>query len=196
MAKPKGTLQAQKLGVRDRLIHTADRLFYAEGVRAVGIDRVLAEAGVAKASLYSHFRCKDELIAAYVQHRIAQARAESENFLAPVPPAERALRMFDWLVEWVQSPGFRGCPLQQVVSEITDAEHPARIAASAQREWLLARFTEWVKASGLPKPNQLAGALLVLFDGAVAASAQDGPQRARDARWAAKALLAISYEAK
>ena len=189
-------MQAHKLGVRDRLIHTADRLFYAEGVRAVGIDRVLAEAGVAKASLYSHFRCKDELIAAYVQHRIAQARAESENFLAPVPPAERALRMFDWLVEWVQSPGFRGCPLQQVVSEITDAEHPARIAASAQREWLLARFTEWVKASGLPKPNQLAGALLVLFDGAVAANAQDGPQRARDARWAAKALLAISYEAK
>ena len=176
-------------GVRDRLLDAADRLFYTEGVRAVGIDRVLAEADAAKASLYSHFGCKDELVAAYLERRIADARARIEAFTAAVPPGDRALRIFDWVVEWAETPDFRGCPMQHVVSEIANPTHPARVVAASQREWLLARFTEWVKATGVANPDPMAGALVVLFDGAVAASEQDGPQRARDARWAARALL-------
>jgi AcrR family transcriptional regulator len=176
-------------GVRNRLLEAADRLFYTEGVRAVGIDRVLAEAEAAKASLYSHFGCKDELVAAYLERRVAAARASIDAFVSPVPPEERALRMFDWILEWVEAPEFRGCPMQHVVSEIADPAHPARLVAASQREWLFERFTEWAKAAGAPNPKALAGALVVLFDGAVAASEQDGPQRARDARWAAKALL-------
>jgi AcrR family transcriptional regulator len=175
--------------VRDRLLGAADRLFYKEGVQAVGIDRVLAEAEAAKASLYSHFGCKDELVAAYLERRVGAARTSIEAFVSSVPPEDRALRIFDWIVEWVETPDFRGCPMQHVVSEIADSNHPARVVAASQREWLLARFTEWLKAAGVSNPKPLAGALLVLFDGAVAASEQDGPQRARDARWAAKALL-------
>ena len=79
--------------------------------------------------------------------------------------------------------------MQHVVSEIANPTHPARVVAASQREWLLARFTEWVKATGVANPDPMAGALVVLFDGAVAASEQDGPQRARDARWAARVLL-------
>jgi AcrR family transcriptional regulator len=171
------------------LLEAADRLFYNEGVRAVGIDRVLAEAEAAKASLYSHFGCKDELVAAYLERRVAAARASIEAFVSAVPPADRALRIFDWILEWVENRDFRGCPMQHVVSEIPDASHPARLVAASQREWLLARFTEWVREAGAANPKALAGALMVLFDGAVAASEQDGPQRARDARWAARALL-------
>jgi AcrR family transcriptional regulator len=177
------------LAVRDRLLEAADRLFYAEGTRAVGIDRVLAEAEAAKASLYSHFGCKDELVAAYVQHRIALARSSIEAFVAPIPPGERALRIFDWIVAWVETPDFMGCPLQRVVGEVADAGHPARVLAADQRDWLRARFTEWVKAAGLANAQQLATALLVLFDGAVIASVQDGSRRASDARWAAGELL-------
>lgn len=177
------------LGVRERLLDTADHLFYKEGVRAVGIDRVLAEADAAKASLYLHFGCKDELIAAHVERRVAGARSQIETYLSNTPPNERALRFFDWVVEWVKSPDFRGCPLQHIVAEISDPKHPARIVAAAQREWLHARFSEWAGAAGVTNPGATAGALLVLFDGAIAASEQDGPQRARDARWMAKQLL-------
>jgi AcrR family transcriptional regulator len=183
------TANTRESGVRNRLLEAADRLFYTEGVRAVGIDRVLADAEAAKASLYSHFRCKDELVAAYLERRVAAARASIDAFVSTVPPKDRALRMFDWIIEWVEAPEFRGCPMQHVVSEIADATHPARRVAASQREWLFEHFTEWARAAGAPNAKAVAGALVVLFDGAVAASEQDGPQRARDARWAAKALL-------
>jgi AcrR family transcriptional regulator len=178
-----------QIGVRERLLDTADHLFYKEGVRAVGIDRVLAESGAAKASLYLHFGCKDDLIAAHVERRAVGARSQIETYLSSTPPNERALRFFDWVVEWVKSPDFRGCPLQHVVAEISDPKHPARAVAAAQREWLHARFSEWTRAAGVTNPRATAGALVVLFDGAIAASEQDGPQRARDARWMAEQLL-------
>lgn len=179
-----------QVSVRERLLDTADHLFYKEGVRAVGIDRVLDEAGAAKASLYLHFGCKDDLIAAHVERRVAGARAQIETCLSATPPNERALRFFDWVVEWVESPDFRGCPLQHVVAEISDPKHPARAVAASQREWLHARFSEWARAAGVSNPRATVGALIVLFDGAIAASEQDGPQRARDARRMAELLLA------
>jgi AcrR family transcriptional regulator len=179
---------AQK-SVRERLLDTADRLFYQEGVRAVGIDRVLAEAGAAKASLYSHFGCKDDLVAAHVERRAAAARELIEAYVADIPPADRVLRFFDWVVMWTKSPGFRGCPLQHVVTELSDPKHPARAVVAAQREWIHSKFLEWAKAAGVPNPANVAGGLVVLFDGAVAASEHDGPQRARDARWLAGQLM-------
>ncbi len=186
---PRGKAAVPRANVRDRIVAAADRLFYSEGVRAVGIDRVLAEADAAKASLYAHFGCKDELIAVYLERRAAEARARIEAFVADTPPAQRALRFFDWVVGWTESRDFCGCPMQHVVSEISDPKHPARVAAAAQREWLHARFLEWSRAAKVKDHEATAGALMVLFDGAVAASEQDGPQRARDARWTAGLLL-------
>jgi AcrR family transcriptional regulator len=179
-----------EIGVRDRLLDAADRLFYREGVRAVGIDRILAEAGAAKASLYQHFGCKDQLVASYLERRTVDARANIEAYLADTPPSQRALKFFDWVVEWAESKDFRGCPLQHTVSELTDAAHPARTVAHGQREWFTERFLEWTKAAGVKEPKATARALIVLFDGAVAGSEVDGPQRASDARWMARKLLA------
>jgi AcrR family transcriptional regulator len=178
--------------VRDRLLDTADRLFYQEGVRAVGIDRVLAEAGAAKASLYQHFGGKDQLVASCLERRTVDARASIEAFLADTPRSRRALRFFDWVVAWAESKDFRGCPLQHTVSELTDAAHPARIVAHDQRAWFTERFLEWTTAAGVTDAKATARALMVLFDGAIAGSEVDGPQRASDARWMATKLLAGS----
>ena len=156
----------------------------------MGIDRVLAEADAAKASLYQHFGCKDQLVASYLERRTVDARANIEAYLADTPPSQRALKFFDWVVEWAESKDFRGCPLQHTVSELTDAAHPARAIAHRQREWFRERFREWTRAAGVKDPKATARALIVLFDGAVAGSEVDGPQRAIDARWMAKKLLA------
>ena len=188
--KARKRTKTAEIGVRDRLLGAADRLFYREGVRAVGIDRVLAEAEAAKASLYQHFGCKDQLVASYLERRTADARAKIEAYLADTPASQRALKFFDWVVEWAESKEFRGCPLQHTVSELTDAAHPARAIAHGQREWFMERFLEWTKAAGVKDPKVTARALVVLFDGAVAGSEIDGPQRASDARWMAKKLLA------
>ena len=188
--KARKRTKTAEIGVRDRLLGAADRLFYREGVRAVGIDRVLAEAEAAKASLYQHFGCKDQLVASYLERRTADARAKIEAYLADTPASQRALKFFDWVVEWAESKEFRGCPLQHTVSELTDAAHPARAIAHGQREWFAERFLEWTKAAGVKDPKVTARALVVLFDGAVAGSEIDGPQRASDARWMAKKLLA------
>jgi AcrR family transcriptional regulator len=177
------------IGVRDRLLAAADRLFYREGIRAVGIDLVLAEADAAKASLYQHFGSKDQLVASYLEHRTADARASIEAYLADTPPSQRALKFFDWVVEWAESKDFRGCPLQHTVSELTDPAHPARAIAHGQREWFTERFREWAAAAGVKDAKATARALIVLFDGAVAGSEVDGPQRASDARWIARKLL-------
>jgi AcrR family transcriptional regulator len=182
--------KASEVGVRDRLLNAADRLFYREGVRAVGIDRVLAEADAAKASLYQHFGCKDQLVASYLERKTGDARVQIEAYLADTPPSQRALRFFDWVVDWTESKDFRGCPLQHTVSELTDAAHPARAIAHAQREWFKARLFEWSTAAAVKDAKAIARALIVLFDGAVAGSEVDGPQRARDARWMAEKLLA------
>ena len=175
--------------VRDRLIDAADRLFYLEGVRAVGVDRLLDEADAAKASLYAHFGCKDKLVVAYVQRRVDECRAKLEAHMAPVPPAERALHLFDWVIEWTEQPDFRGCPVMHVVSELTDPRHPARVVAADQRAWVHRHLVAWAEAAGAADPQRVAGALQVLLDGAVASAEQDGPQRARDARWLAEQLL-------
>ena len=182
--------KASEIGVRDRLLDAADRLFYREGVRAVGIDRVLAEADAAKASLYQHFGCKDQLVASYLERRTMDARADIEAYLADTPPSQRALKFFDWVVEWAESKDFRGCPLQHTVTELTDASHPARAVAHGQRDWFTERFLEWTIAAGVKDAKAMARALVVLFDGAVAGAEMDGPQRARDARWMARKLLA------
>ncbi|MFL5607057.1 MAG: TetR/AcrR family transcriptional regulator [Gemmatimonadaceae bacterium] len=179
-----------ELGVRDRLLDAADRLFYQEGVRAVGIDRVLAEADAAKASLYQHFGGKDQLVASCLERRTVDARANIEAYLADTPASHRALRFFDWVVEWTESQEFRGCPLLHTLSELTDSAHPARAIALRQREWFAERLLEWTKAAGAKDPKTTARALMVLFDGAVAGSEVDGPQRASDARWMARKLLA------
>ena len=151
--KARKRAKTSDIGVRDRLLDAADRLFYREGVRAVGIDRVLAEADAAKASLYQHFGCKDQLVASYLERRTAGARASIEAYLADTPPSQRALKFFDWVVEWAESKDFRGCPLQHTVSELTDAAHPARAIAHGQRAVVRGAFPRVDEGGGDEGPE-------------------------------------------
>src|SRR5262245_14474873 len=111
---------------RRRILETADRLFYQDGIRAVGIDRIIAEAGVAKMSLYNHFPSKDDLILAVLKHReegvLGFFRSAMERHAKRAKHPLRAF--FAALKEWFELTGFRGCPFQNAAVELADPSHP------------------------------------------------------------------------
>jgi AcrR family transcriptional regulator len=181
------------VSVRDRIMATACRLFYEEGIQAVGIQRVIDEAGIAKASLYAHFASKDDLVAAYLDEQGKGVRAELGAHLDNPRLGARAkiLKVFDVLVTAAERPTFRGCAFHNASAEVADPDHPIRVAARVQRTWLHEVFTSLAReiASGAAA-ERLAGSLMVLYDGAAATSQIDGsPAPARHARWAAEKML-------
>ena len=178
--------------VAERILSTASDLFYREGVRAVGIQRVIDEAGIAKASLYAHYASKDELVATCLRQRGDAARAALTARLARAhgDARRRVLALFDAQIEIVESPEFRGCPFLNASSEIADARHPAKRVIAAQRAWLHTLMKELVKEAGVASPERVAGTLVVRFDGGLASSLADGSSApARHARWAAEQIL-------
>jgi AcrR family transcriptional regulator len=180
--------------VRGRIMATACRLFYEEGIQAVGIQRIIEEAGIAKASLYAHFPSKDDLVAAYLVEKGKSTRTCLGVHLDNPRLGAKAkiLKLFDMTVAAAEDPSFRGCPIQNASAEVADPAHPIRLAAREQRAWLqdvfrtLAREVAGSGAAG----DRLAGALIVLHDGAAVTSAIDrDPAAARHARWAAEKML-------
>src|SRR5262252_6599782 len=111
---------------RQRILETADRLFYQDGLRAVGIDRIIAEANVAKMSLYNHFPSKDDLILAVLKYReegvLEFFRSAMERHGKKAKNPLRAF--FAALKEWFQAPDFRGCAFQNAAIELADPTHP------------------------------------------------------------------------
>jgi AcrR family transcriptional regulator len=179
-------------GVGERILATASELFYREGVRAVGIQRVIDEAGIAKASLYAHYTSKDELVAACLTRHGDSWRTSVEEGLRDPSLDARAklLRIFDLQFERITSPGFRGCPFQNTGIEFADGGHPAGAVTVTYRRWLHDLFASLVREAGLRNPDAVAGALIVLHDGSAASAQVDGnPDAARHARWAAAQLL-------
>jgi len=181
---------ARKPSARDRLLAAADELFYAEGVHIVGIDRIIERAGVAKASLYSTFGSKDELVRAYLEgrHEIRRARllAGLERFDGP---RERLLGVFDVLAEVAATPGFRGCAFYNASAEATPGSAAEQVSA-ANRAWTRGLFTELALDAGAPDPPALAEQLMILYDGATVGARMDhGPAAGRTARTIATALL-------
>jgi AcrR family transcriptional regulator len=175
---------ARKLEMRQRILATADRLFYGQGIRAVGVDTIAAEVGISKRTLYNHFSSKDVLVAAYLKRRYRG------NTLTDAPPAAQILDWFDRLATRVAAPGFRGCPFVNAVAELGTREHPASRVAAAfkaeQREWartLLAR-------AGVCDPDVLATQIALLVDGAIVGVLVRGDVSiVAAARDAARALL-------
>jgi AcrR family transcriptional regulator len=177
---------------RDALLDTAEALFARHGYRAVGIDAVLAAAGVAKMTLYKHFRSKEELIAAVLERRASTLAAGLAERIAAAPedPGARLLVVFDWLDQAVRSEEFHGCLFIKAASEYPAAEDLPRQAAEAFKEGcrqLLEGLCRELKAAD---PEGLARQLQLLFEGTlVVAFLQRTPRAAGDARRAAEALL-------
>jgi AcrR family transcriptional regulator len=186
-------------GVGERILSTATDLFYREGVHAVGIQRVIDEAGIAKASLYAHYESKDDLVAACLARHAANARAAIGARLARpgLDARGKLLALFDAQVESVQSTAFRGCPFLNVTSEIAESAHPAKRVIAAQRAWLHELVAGLVADAGAASPQPLAGTLVVLFDGASSSSViDDDPAAARHARWAAERMIDAELPAR
>jgi len=179
-------------GVPERILNAACELFYREGIQAVGIQRVIDEAGIAKASLYAHFETKDALVAACLARRAAGWRSLVTERISVGRPDARAkiLRLFDVLVEWIEGPDFCGCPFQKATGELSAPGHPARDVITAHRAWLHALMVSLVREAGARPPDRVAGALIVILDGAAATGLVDGATGpARHARWAAVQIL-------
>jgi len=158
---------------RERLLNAANKLFYEEGIHTVGIDRVIESAGVAKASLYSTFGSKDELVRAYLSERM-QARQQriERSIAAHTDPRAQLIAIFDGLSEVIAKPTFRGCAFQRASAE-GPPEAAARSVGDAARRWLRSLLLELATAAGAKQPAVLAQQLVVLYDGLVAATQMD-----------------------
>lgn len=176
---------------RERILDAASTAFYRRGIRAVGVDSVIADAGVAKATLYRHFPSKDALVQAFLERRDRRWRtwfAEAVDRLAP-DPADRPLAVFDALGEWFRSDDFRGCAFINAAVEITDPDHPARAAVRDHEDRLAAHLERLCREAGLADPKGAAAALFLLVEGAiVCALVEGGDAPAARARAAAARL--------
>jgi AcrR family transcriptional regulator len=175
---------------RRRILETADRLFYEEGFRAVGIDRIIAEAGVAKATLYAHFPSKDDLILAVLEHRERSTDAFFRSAMAR-HAGEGSLRaFFGALREWFESPGFRGCAFQNAVVELADPSHPGTAYSRGFKRRFGESLRGIIEASVGGEAARFAPAVFLLVEGAIVTAAIQGEPDAVDvARDAALKLV-------
>jgi AcrR family transcriptional regulator len=163
---------------RERLLAASDELFYRDGVHSTGIDAVIEKAGVAKGSLYYIFGGKDELVAAYLRGRHEAWRQRVEAAQAGIDdPDEKILAVFDAIADYVSLPEFRGCPFNNAAAEAPAGE-AQRLAIKEYRDWLRRSFVRLAAETGASDSEALADALIVLYDGALAAAEMGGTPRA------------------
>jgi AcrR family transcriptional regulator len=170
--------------VAARILAAADKLFYAQGIRAVGVDTVAAEARVSKRTLYNHYPSKDALIAAYLTARF--------RHIAPsdAPAREQLLGAFERLERILADGSFRGCPYVNAVIEIGDPKHQAAGIALQFKEQRRLWYRALLEQLGVRQPDALATQFQLLAEGALAAALVRGdPSLARSARAAAEVLL-------
>src|ERR1700691_3753375 len=185
--------KAVKSSPRERLLEAASELFYAEGVQSVGIDRVIERAGVAKASLYSTFGSKEQLVCAYLDTRHAQMLGRLRAAVDDVEdPVERILAVFDAQAHLFRTPDYRGCAFTAAVAEAPAGGRVDQAAESYRRD-IRALFTELAAAAGAPDPVLLASHLQLICDGGGLAAKMDRDAAiAAPARAAATALIAAA----
>jgi len=174
-AEPKSS---QRRSARDRLLSAADELFYAEGVHVVGVDRIVERAGVTKASLYSTFGSKEELVRAYLEHHMRRRQERIARILAAnQTPRERILGVFAEVEELLAGSAFRGCRFISAAAEARRGD-ASEVVAAKYRAWLLSLFAELAEAAGASDPRQLGRRLLLLYDGAAVAARMDADRDA------------------
>ena len=179
---------------RERLIATAADLFYRYGCHATGIDTVIAQAGVAKMTLYKHFPSKEDLVAATVLYldELYSSRYEAALTGDDVPET-RLLRLFDTVAEWTQSGDFFGCPFVNMCAEYPVHSNPVHAAAAQNKRRMLRAIEGIAEETGALSPTDLARQLQILLEGGVALAQVTGSaQFVADARAAAKTLLAAA----
>jgi len=158
--------------VKERILDTACKLFYQCGVRAVGVDLVVEKAGVAKTSLYRHFGTKDDLVAAFLEREDADFWATWDR-VAGQHSGDAAAELdahLGWIGERVGRTNYRGCPQLNVAAEFPDIDHPARKIAAAHKRQMRQRLKGIAERLGVSLPDELAGQLSLLINGAFVSS--------------------------
>ncbi|WP_406146168.1 TetR/AcrR family transcriptional regulator [Streptomyces sp. NBC_01012] len=173
----RGTGGGSTSEARARLLGTATRVFYAEGIHSVGVDRIIAEAQVTRATLYRHFSGKEELVLAYldqadqgIRAQVAAARTSEASAADKIRAVGRAL------ADGISSPGFRGCAFLNAVAEYPDPEHPVHQAVLAHRQWFLDTMTELLAQAGHSPADAAGRHFVMLRDGAMAAGCLFDPE--------------------
>lgn len=163
-----GTEQHSGPGAKKRILVTADRLFYEDGIRSVGIDRLIAESSVTKATFYKHYGSKDRLIAEYLKGRhqvtveyLAELRERSSD------PVAIFQQLLGAIVAEVQRPGFRGCPFINAAAEFADSMHPVRLAVATHRDWYTDTLVDLLREAGHDMPGDAADEIILARDGAM-----------------------------
>ncbi|MEU8609234.1 TetR/AcrR family transcriptional regulator [Actinoplanes sp. NPDC048791] len=155
---------------RLRLLSTAARIFYAEGIHAVGVDRIITEAQVTRATFYRHFPGKDDLVVAYLQGADQAIRGQVEAVLAAgLSPGDAVRAVAASIAEGIRSPGFRGCAFLNAVAEYPDPEHPVHRTVLAHREWFLDTINTLMARIQQDSAEPAAQHFVMLRDGAMAA---------------------------
>ena len=161
---------------RHRLLETATRLFYEGGIHAVGIDRIIAEAGVAKATFYKHFPSKDDLVVAYIEEQDRLGRA-AVAALTKQRPRETIAAIMGRISDAALGGGYRGCPFLNAAAEYPDPASPVRRAIDVYRSWYRDNFRQLLAADGDPAPSVTASLLVALSDGLLESAYLDDPEK-------------------
>jgi AcrR family transcriptional regulator len=185
---------AAKSDVRRRIVETAERLFYSEGVRSVGIDRIIAEAEVAKMSLYKHFSSKDDLILAVLQYREEKFDSMFQRWMDrhATKGMNRLGAFFAALKDWFESPGFRGCMFINARVELADAKHAASRFSALHK----VRFHQMLQSvieesEGAKVAKTVAPAIALLVEGSIVTAVMSQASESADvAKLASLALVA------
>ncbi len=179
---------------RQRILDTAFRLFYAHGIRAVGVDRIIAESGVAKATFYKHFPAKDDLVVAYLDRvdDVWSGQLHAAAEAAGPDPADRLVGLFDALGSACRREGYRGCAFLNAAAEAAPGT-PVHDRTVAHKRDVLAWVRGLAAEAGAADPDGLGRSLTLLLDGGLASGALDAdPEAAVRAKHSAKALVRLA----
>ncbi|MGW4065677.1 TetR/AcrR family transcriptional regulator [Amycolatopsis sp. NPDC004747] len=152
---------------KDRLLATAARLFYAEGIHAVGVERLVSEAAVTRATFYRHYPTKDDLVAAYLAETSRRIREGVAAARAGRPPREALAETMAVVGDATCEEGFRGCQFLNAAAEYPDPESRVRQVIDDHRQWFFGVLREQAAALGHPEPDHAARVLVLLRDGAL-----------------------------
>lgn len=164
---------------RERLLATAGRLFYAEGIHTVPVDRLVTEAGVTRATFYRHFPAKEDLVVAYLKAADAELRAALEATAGRVPASAGLTVLLGHTAATIGAAGFRGCHFVNAAAEYPDPDDRVRAVIAEHRAWLRETVTGLAERAGHPDPGYAGQVLVLLHDGARAGAGLDDPEDVR-----------------
>jgi AcrR family transcriptional regulator len=157
---------------RQRILDAARTLFYRDGIRAIGVDTIVEQSGVGKATLYRHFPTKDDLIVSYLEEEDRQHWHWFDEIIAEHEgsPKAQLLAWFEACTRRLTEPGFRGCAFLNALAEFSDADHPVHRCALEHEHALRLRLARLSQQANARDPEQLADQLLLVSNGALTSS--------------------------